>query len=396
MADSDYVRLGCRADACQGEHKAHGYCLRHYRQWQRGGVREDATHCSHCKQAFITPPTSAGVIFCSNRCKVAAWKAANPERHLLHRLRHEVPKLCAYFAKHCGVCGKAGGARRDWVCCAECLREKANRARGEANRALGEAKHKAVGKVVGCDECGVEFCPLYGSSHASLCSPCGEVRKSARAKAEILDDHPHDLSTALARLEKDGLLQSHGQSRGKVYFLPGAAPVSPEQVFSAAVPVEIGSFRHTPFRSGHFDVMPGEDLDIGFSGQDTVAEAPAITRQKRDEQGCLIWDKLDAPLVDSLEALKTDLRVELETRAANPRIKRRLEGSAMDEAILAVCSGRYVRLAVLAELVGRNPDALRKRFLDRLVKTQQIRLAFPSAPNHKLQSYRATPQRLTT
>ncbi len=48
---------------------------------------------------------------------------------------------------------------------------------------------------------------------------------------EIGTDHPHDLSLALARLERDGLLLSQGQSRGKVYHLPGAKPVSPEQVF---------------------------------------------------------------------------------------------------------------------------------------------------------------------
>ena len=47
----------------------------------------------------------------------------------------------------------------------------------------------------------------------------------------ICTDHPHDLSQALARLERDGMLLSQGQSRGKVYHLPGSAPVSPEQVF---------------------------------------------------------------------------------------------------------------------------------------------------------------------
>ena len=46
--------------------------------------------------------------------------------------------------------------------------------------------------------------------------------------AEICADHPHDLSLALARLEREGMLLSQGQSRGKVYHLPGAAPVSPE------------------------------------------------------------------------------------------------------------------------------------------------------------------------
>ena len=52
---------------------------------------------------------------------------------------------------------------------------------------------------------------------------------------EISSEHPHDLSMALARLERDGLLHSQGQSRGKVYFLPGFTPLSPEQVFTQPV-----------------------------------------------------------------------------------------------------------------------------------------------------------------
>ncbi|MEY2893837.1 MAG: hypothetical protein RJA98_3745 [Pseudomonadota bacterium] len=48
---------------------------------------------------------------------------------------------------------------------------------------------------------------------------------------EICAERSHDISLALARLEREGMLLSQGQSRGKVYHLPGAAPVTPEQVF---------------------------------------------------------------------------------------------------------------------------------------------------------------------
>jgi ATP-dependent DNA helicase RecG len=56
--------------------------------------------------------------------------------------------------------------------------------------------------------------------------------------------------------------------------------------------------------------------------------------------------------------------------------------------ILAVCDGRYVRLSVLAELVGRNPDGLRRVYLDALVKDHRILRAFPGTPTHEMQSYR--------
>jgi ATP-dependent DNA helicase RecG len=45
-------------------------------------------------------------------------------------------------------------------------------------------------------------------------------------------------------------------------------------------------------------------------------------------------------------------------------------------------------LSVLAKLLDRNPDTLRKTYLDSLVKSHRIRRAFPGTPNHEKQSYR--------
>lgn len=207
---------------------------------------------------------------------------------------------------------------------------------------------------------------------------------------EICADHPHDLSLALARLEREGMLLSQGQSRGKVYHLPGAVPVSPEQVFPAA------------FSSGSSDAsFGGSGISFGGSGissggsetgasahlaanvADGSAEAVA-----RDEHGCLLSPLLDAPILDDLSTLSEALRQDLLQRAALPREKKRLEPQAMIEVILAVCEGRYVRLSVLAELLSRNSDALRKGYLDALVKEHRIRRAFPGTPTHELQSYK--------
>jgi hypothetical protein len=198
---------------------------------------------------------------------------------------------------------------------------------------------------------------------------------------EICADHPHDLSLALARLERDGFLLSQGQSRGKVYHLPGAVPVSPEQVFPSAF-----SFGSSGMSSG------SNDSTSGSSGG--KAEGPAgsvegeIDTPTRDAHGCLISPLLDAPILDDLQIVSAALRDELLVRAALPRVKPRLERQIMIEVILSVCEGRYVRLSVLAELLNRDADGLRKGYLDILVKEQRIRRAFPGTPTHELQSYR--------
>lgn len=193
---------------------------------------------------------------------------------------------------------------------------------------------------------------------------------------EICADHPHDLSLALARLERDGLLLSQGQSRGKVYHLPGAVPVSPEQVFACG------------FSSGSSETSSGSNgLTSGNNALNNEPES-STDLAKRDQYGCLLSPLLDAPILDDLEQISDLLRVQLIKQAALPREKARLDRPAMIEVILSVCEGRYVRLSVLAELLNRDSDGLRKGYLDGLVKEQRIRRAFPGTPTHELQSYR--------
>lgn len=207
---------------------------------------------------------------------------------------------------------------------------------------------------------------------------------------EICAEHPHDLSVALARLEREGMLLSQGQSRGKVYHLPGAAPVSPEQVFPAAF-----SFGSNGSSSGSNASSSGSNGSSSGTNENVALEQPvAVVGESvtdpatRDEHGCLLSPLLDAPILDDLHALSEALREDLLLRAALPRAKARLERPVMVDVILSVCEGRYVRLSVLAELLNRDPDGLRKGYLEALVKEHRIRRAFPGTPTHELQSYR--------
>lgn len=192
--------------------------------------------------------------------------------------------------------------------------------------------------------------------------------------AEISDLHPHDLSGCLARLERDGFLQAVGQSRGKVYHLPGAALISPEQVFpySSSFGYSDASSGHSGSSSGHNDTSTGDSSE-----------------SNRDGLGCLLSDLLDAPIVDDLDLLSPILLADLERMAKAPCIKARLEREVMEAVILEICKDRYITLNVLAKLVSRNPDTLRKTYLDSLVKSHKICRAFPGTPTHEKQSYRS-------
>ena len=47
-------------------------------------------------------------------------------------------------------------------------------------------------------------------------------------------------------------------------------------------------------------------------------------------------------------------------------------------------------VSTIAALVDRDPDALRKQYLRPLVQAGRLRFAFPTAPTHAMQAYRAT------
>jgi hypothetical protein len=211
--------------------------------------------------------------------------------------------------------------------------------------------------------------------------------------AAICGEHPHDLSLALARLERDGLLKSQGQYRSKVYHLPGAAPISPEQVFTlglTSVSVEGSSGGSDP-SSGHNGASSGHNGDRSGASDASAATGTTLSQasSRRDRDGCLVSPHLEAPIVDDLSELAPGIREELEARASLPREKKRLRDPVvMGQVILAVCQGRYLRLNVLAELLQRHPDYLRRNHLDELVKTRRIRRAFPATPTHEMQSYR--------
>jgi len=79
----------------------------------------------------------------------------------------------------------------------------------------------------------------------------------------------------------------------------------------------------------------------------------------------------------------------LESLAAEPKSKGKLPAESMKGLILAICSGHYVTLTCLAQLVHRDSDAFRQQYLKPLTKEAKLRLAFPTTPTHAKQAYRA-------
>ena len=75
--------------------------------------------------------------------------------------------------------------------------------------------------------------------------------------------------------------------------------------------------------------------------------------------------------------------------AAPAREKRRLDTSLMEKLILELCRNRWLSRREISELLQRNPDGLRSRFLTPMVEHGLLRLRYPDKPNRTDQAYTA-------
>ena len=192
-------------------------------------------------------------------------------------------------------------------------------------------------------------------------------------------DHPVDVSKTLQHLVQEGFLESTG-GRGAIYHIEGMPLPTPDDVFGPPPPLKTTA--SSP------DLPPSSPALAGSSPalRTRSPDSPA----KRDANGCLTTDQLHLPVVDSLADLREKYRWGLELLASGPRKKRKLPREELIAVILQLCSGRFITLGCLAELVSRNPDNLRDQYLSPLVKEQKLELAFPTTPNHMRQAYCAT------
>ena len=218
---------------------------------------------------------------------------------------------------------------------------------------------------------GVGFDALGQNQRLTLAAAASEkVITHARVR-EMTALHPFDASRLLQDLVHDGYLEAHNPGRGAVYCLPGAAIPKPEEVFGAGSEQSNGSSAHLLTSSAH------------------LPDSSGVLGEQRDADGCLLSSQLDAPVIDSLDLLTPEFLAKLEALANEPRRKGKISQGVMRQAILGLCSGHYVALSSLAELVARDPDALRQQHLKPLTKEGKLRLAFPTAPTHAKQAYRA-------
>jgi hypothetical protein len=71
------------------------------------------------------------------------------------------------------------------------------------------------------------------------------------------------------------------------------------------------------------------------------------------------------------------------------RKKGRANRDLVRQTIQQLCSGRYLNLRTLAELLGREPDSVRNHYVKPMLDAGLLQLKYPAHANHPKQAYRS-------
>jgi ATP-dependent DNA helicase RecG len=161
---------------------------------------------------------------------------------------------------------------------------------------------------------------------------------------EISSEHPADLTKLLQGLVGRSFLVQDGQKRWSSYRLP---PL-PAFVRSAESASDSAHNARTPH------------IKVGDSAH---------------------------KIADSLRSLSEERREQLRAIAASSQPDSRLKPDTMRRLILDLCQGVYLTAADLADLLSRNPNSLRLRFLTPMVADGLLQRKYPHEPNRPDQAY---------
>ncbi|AMV09852.1 AAA family ATPase [Geobacillus thermoleovorans] len=159
----------------------------------------------------------------------------------------------------------------------------------------------------------------------------------------LTDKKSDEISKLLSGLVEKGYLEPNGQGRGTKYTLT--------EMFHQK---SIGNSRYNRISSGP---------NVNNSGPNAANSGPNENEQTKDHEKVLL---------DISELA---------------RKKKRLNPSEMDEIILNLCAIKPLTLKELSQLLNRQMDPLRKKYISRLLKEGKLEPLYPEQINHPKQAY---------
>ncbi len=218
---------------------------------------------------------------------------------------------------------------------------------------------------------GDRFSALPETARLALITAQVEGMVSHDRLKQITTDHPADLTKLLGNLVRDGLLASDGAGRGMVYSLPWQRQAM-AGAFSAMDEVQ------APLASGlAAEGVGAKPPELAGKPPELSPKPPELAAKPPELLTFLEW-----------AAIPADLQAELHATAASVAEKRKAPTEVVRATVLALCTGRFLGLRVLAKVLRRDSDDLRKRTLTPMVREGAL-LAAHLSPRDPRQAYTA-------
>jgi ATP-dependent DNA helicase RecG len=201
---------------------------------------------------------------------------------------------------------------------------------------------------------------------------------------QISTDHPADLTKMLGTLVREGLLVPEGAGRGMTYRLPWQ-PRESSAVF------DVGNVGKPPELGGLTPELGGLTPELGGLTPELGGLTPELGGLTPELGG--LTPELMPQVISDLGQLSDAEQDELRQLAEAVNAIKRNPPEAVRQTVLALCTGRYLGLRVLAELLNRRDrdgKDLRTRILNPLVELGALQRAYPR-PNDPRQAYIANP-----
>jgi ATP-dependent DNA helicase RecG len=200
---------------------------------------------------------------------------------------------------------------------------------------IPEAVTEVLKAIVGSDYATL---PELDRIALALAHRFGEIRN--KDIQEYKNGHPRTIGECLKRLVQKGWLQQSGRSRGTSYTLSS----SPD--------------------SGQLSPLPSSDhSDADSDHSDVNSDHSDVNSDHSSEDQTLL--KIAAPI----------------------RNQARSDPQQVQDIILQLCTGRYLSLPQLAELLTRKPVTLRTSYLTPMLAQRLLELRYPERLNHPRQAY---------
>jgi hypothetical protein len=213
-------------------------------------------------------------------------------------------------------------------------------------------------------EMGGDFDQLDNTERLAAVTALTEGCVTHRRLMELTKDHPHDLTLKLHSLVDRGVLESDGQGRSAFYFLPGRHPINDGEL-GISVPSEMNA--NNSMHSGTNSLR---------NEANSLHNSMNSLHKENTMQGGVDRNDFQEKKIREIASLVSS--------------RQRTNPNEMRTVIQKLCSIKELSIRELADILRRNEETLRTRYVSPMCGENLLERVHPNIINHPDQRYRAT------